>query len=69
MQGWTATTRHGVMRKGSTKVLNKHTYHRATGNLFTKNLQSKVHLDHRKAFNKQSIPAEASCLGKETVDI
>ena len=24
MQGWTATTRHGVMRKGSTKVLNKH---------------------------------------------
>ena len=33
MQGWTATTRHGVTRKRSTKRL-KH-----TGNLFTKNLQ------------------------------
>ena len=32
MQGWTATTRHGVTRKRSTKRL-KH-----TGNLFTKNL-------------------------------
>ena len=33
MQDWTATTRHGVTRKRSTKRL-KH-----TGNLFTKNLQ------------------------------
>ena len=33
MQGWTATTRHGVTRKRSTKRL-KH-----AGNLFTKNLQ------------------------------
>ena len=33
MQGWAATTRHGVTRKRSTKRL-KH-----TGNLFTKNLQ------------------------------
>ena len=35
MQGWTATTRHGVTRKRSTKRL-KH-----TGNLFRKNLQLK----------------------------
>ena len=35
MQGYTATTRHGVTRKGSTKRL-KH-----TGNLFRKNLQLK----------------------------
>ena len=33
MQGWTATTRHGVKRKRSTKRL-KH-----TGNLFRRNLQ------------------------------
>ena len=33
MQGWTATTRHGVARKRSTKR-SKH-----TGNLFRKNLQ------------------------------
>ena len=33
MQGWTATTRHGVTRKRSTKRL-KH-----TGNQFRKNLQ------------------------------
>ena len=33
MEGWTATTGHGVTRKRSTKRL-KH-----TGNLFTKNLQ------------------------------
>ena len=35
MQGWTATMRHGVTRKRSTKRL-KH-----TGNLFRKNLQLK----------------------------
>ena len=35
MQGWTATTRHGVTRKRNTKRL-KH-----TGNLFRKNLQLK----------------------------
>ena len=35
MQGWTATTRHGVTRKGSTKRL------KDTGNLFRKNLQLK----------------------------
>ena len=35
MQGWTATTRHGVTRKKSTKRLHH------TGNLFRKNLQLK----------------------------
>ena len=35
MQGWTATTRHGVTRKRSTKRLER------TGNLFRKNLQLK----------------------------
>ena len=35
MQGWTATTRHGVTRKISSKRL------RHTGNLFRKNLQLK----------------------------
>ena len=35
MQGWTATTRHGVTRKRNTKIL------RHTWNLFRKNLQLK----------------------------
>ena len=35
MQGWTATTKHGVTRKRSTERL-KH-----TGNLFRKNLHLK----------------------------
>ena len=35
MQGWTATARHGVARKSSTKRLNY------TGNLLRKNLQLK----------------------------
>ena len=35
MQGITATSRHGVIRKRSTKRL------KLTGNLFRKNLQSK----------------------------
>ena len=35
MQGWTATTRHGVTRKRNTKRL------RHKGNLFRKNLQLK----------------------------
>ena len=35
MQGWTATTRHGVTREGSTKRLEH------TENLFRKNLQLK----------------------------
>ena len=35
MQGWTATTRHGVTRKRNTKRL------RRTGNLFRKNLPLK----------------------------
>ena len=35
MQGWTLTTRHGVTRKRSTKILQH------TGNLFRKNLQLK----------------------------
>ena len=60
MQGWTATTRHGVTRKRGTKRL-KH-----KGNLFTKNLQligvCLLILD------LQSFPPTI-CGRKETVDI
>ena len=72
MQGLTATTRHGVTRKGSTKKL------KYTGNLFRKNLQSKDICNfrlkatnivgQRRAFYRQRIP-EPSCARKETVDI
>ena len=52
MQGWTATTEHGVTRKRSTKRL------QYTENLFRKNLQLKVNsrlkatkiMGQRKAF-------------------
>ena len=72
MQGWTATTSHGVLRKRTTKRL-KH-----TRNLFRKNLQLKMSVNSRckatkiigqgKAVYRQRIP-ESSCVRKETVDI
>ena len=62
MQGWTATTRHGVTRKRTTKRL-KH-----ARNLFRENLQLKGIIVQRKAFYKQWIP-ERSCARKETVSI
>ena len=72
MEGWTATTRHGVTRKRSTKRL-KH-----TGNLFRKNLQLIMYgnsrlkatqiIVQRKVFYKQRIP-EFCCGRKENVDI
>ena len=72
MQGLTATTRHRVTRKRSTKRL-KH-----AGNLFSKNLHLKVSvnsrlkatkiIDQREAFYWQRIP-ESSCAKKKTVDI
>ena len=72
MEGWTATTRHGVTRKRSTKRL-KH-----TGNLFRKNLQLIMYgnsrlkatqiIVQRKAFYKQRI-SEFCCGRKENVDI
>ena len=73
MQGWTATTRHGVTTiERSTKRL-KH-----TGNLFRTNLQLKVSVNsrlkatwiigQRKAFYRQRIP-ESSCASKEAIDI
>ena len=71
-QGWTATIRHGVTRKRTTKRL-KH-----GGNLFKKNLQLKTSVNsrlkatmiigHRKAFYRQRIP-ESSYARKQTVDI
>ena len=75
MQGSTATTKHEVARKRSTKRL------KYTGNLFRKNLQltdisvnsrlkaTKV-IGQRKAFYRyrKRIP-EPSCVRKETVDI
>ena len=75
MQGWTATTRHEVTRKRSSKRL------KYTGNLFRKNLQlynQKMPVNSRltatkiiaqkKAFCSQRIQ-EPSCARKETVDI
>ena len=71
MQGGTATTRHGVTKKRSTKALEH------TGNLFRKNLQLKdvnsrlkaaKIIRQRKAFYRQRIP-ESSCAKKGTVDI
>ena len=41
MQGWTATTRHGVTQKEAQKRLEH------TGNLFTKNLQLIVSVNSR----------------------
>ena len=66
MQDWTATTRHGVTRKRTTKRL------KDTGNQITKNLQLKISVNskiigQRKAFYRQRIP-ESSCARKETVD-
>ena len=71
-QGWTATTRHGVTGKRSTKRLSH------TGNLFRKNLQLKMSVNsrlkatkiivQRKALYRQRIP-ESSCARKKTVDI
>ena len=66
MQDWTATTRHGVTRKRTTKRL------KDTGNQITKNLQLKISVNskiigQRKAFYKQRIP-ESSCARKEAVD-
>ena len=68
MQGWTATTRHGIIRKRSTKRL-KHTW-----NLLRKNLQLNSRLKANKiigrgkVFSRQRIP-QYSCARKETVDI
>ena len=71
MQGWTATTKHGVTRKRSTKKIQH------AENLFTKNLQLKdvnsrlkatKIIGQRKAFYRQRIP-ESSCARKQTADI
>ena len=72
MQGWTATTRHGVTRKKSTKRFEH------TQNLFRKSLQLKdvgkarlkatKIISQRKGFYTQRIP-EPSWARKETVDI
>ena len=65
MQGWAATTRHGVARKWSTKRL-KH-----TENHFGKNLQSISVIQimaQRKAFCRQIIPGSSSAR-KAAVDI
>ena len=67
MEGWTATTRHGVTRKSSMKKL-KH-----TGNLFRKKPQLKDNstlkatkiIDQRKAFYMQKIPV-CSCARKNS---
>ena len=66
MQDWTATTRHGVTRKRTTKRL------KDTWNQITKNLQLKISVNskiigQRKPFYRQRIP-ESSCARKETVD-
>ena len=71
MQGWTATSRHGVTRKRSTKKL-KH-----TGNPFrtysskmsvNSRLKATKIIGQRKAFYRQKIP-ESSSEKKETADI
>ena len=61
MQGWTATTRHGITRDRNTKR-SKH-----TGNLLRERCLLSLDIGQRKVFYMQKIP-DPSFAAKETVD-
>ena len=61
MQGWTATTRHGITRNRNTKR-SKH-----TGNLLRERCLLSLDIGQRKVFYMQKIP-EPSFAVKETFD-
>ena len=69
MQGWTATTRHGVTRKKSTKRLKEICLERTYRKKVSVNSRLKATkiISQKKAFYRQRI-LESSCARKETID-